>query len=243
MTLVFISHSSADEEHVQKIKSALTSQGFQPYVALMDPNPGRHISKKVEESIIKSDVFLLIVSRSSNNSPWVQQEIGFAKERLPIIPVSIDDSRAPALLEGVECINISSIDLGSVGGLITTAISKWNPHQKEKDSKVCDEGPYEIETGEYLEIPLLVMPGDVIAGRIEEIDGDGFDWYIVNESNLVDYKSSNGHRFNYILGEEDNGVSIVRKKIPERPKGPWYLILTMYNKRNNRIIHVRLRKE
>jgi len=241
MANVFISHCIADKDVVNEIRDILKSQDHTPYIAVQETHPGQHIPKKIISALNKSDAFIVIISHASINSTWVQQEIGYAMGRLPIIPIRIDDTNPPSLLQGVEYLKYSFSILQRIGKIIELAIKNFQPQLKGQ-TDVCDEGPYEIKSGCYKEVPLNVNVGDLITGRIEEIDGDEFDWYIVDEINLVEFINSGGHDFTYSKYDEDIGASQVKWKVPKRPKGPWYLILTLYGKQKSRIIRLILRK-
>lgn len=89
---------------VLRIKDALKSQGFSPYVATDVIEPAQHISRKIENAIDKSDAFVVLLTDNSVKSPWVQQEIGYAKSRIPVVPVKTQGVRPPALLEGCDCV-------------------------------------------------------------------------------------------------------------------------------------------
>ena len=237
MANVFISHCIFDKDVVNEIRDSLKSQGHSPFIAIQEAHPGQHIPKKILSALNKSDAFIVIISHASINSTWVQQEIGYAIGRLPVIPIRIDDTTPPSLLQGVEYLNYSASILQKIGKIIELAIKNFQPRLKGQ-TNVCDEGPYELESGCYEDILLNVNVGDIITGRIEEIDGNEFDWYIINEANLINFKRSGGRHFNYIDGEENTSASSIKRKIPKNLKGPWYLILTLYGKQKSRIIRV-----
>jgi len=242
MRTLFISHSSEDHHVVSKIKEDLQRNGFSSYIATQDPCPGQHISSKIERAIKESDAVIVIVSNASNKSPWVQQEIGYAKARKAIIPIRIDDSKPPAMLEGIDCLNYSPDLVRNIKEIIDIAI-KNSKQNSESEFEICDEGPHTINPGEYLPLPLNVESGETIIGRIEEENGETFDWYIVDETNLVEYKNNGIDDMTSPECDEDVGASQVKWKVLKRPKGPWYLILTMCGKKNPREIRVLLRHD
>jgi len=232
---VFISFSKDDIQAVSQVKTALEDQGFIPYVATQIVQPGQHISRKIEEAIRNSDAFVVILTANSVASPWVQQEIGYAKGKLPIIPLKAEGVRPPALLEGCDCVGLNDDSIRKLGSIIHDALKSFKLTQARE---VCDEGPHDIDPGTYTEIPLDVDEGDNILGRIEEVDGDEFDWYIVNEKNLVKFKK--GEDFSPAKSDEDTGASTVKWKV--KKQGPWFLLLSLYGKKNTRVVAISLRR-
>ena len=88
-----------------------------------------------------------------------------------------------------------------------------------------------------LKIGLNVKARDRIEGYLEEIDGDYFDWYIVDEDNMVECLK--GENFDYIDGDENVQASKVNCDIPN--DGPWYLMLDLGARRYDRKVKVNLR--
>jgi len=232
---VFISFSKEDMQTVVRIRDELKSQGFSPYVATDVIEPGQHISRKIENAIAKSDAFVVLLTENSVKSPWVQQEIGYAKSRIPVVPVKAEGVKPPALLEGCDCVPISEETLSGLGMTVKKAIKGFTlPSNRE----VCDEGPYVIEPGTYHWLQLNVVDGDHVTGRIEETDGDEFDWYLLNEKNFVKFRRGEvpaAARFDVNVG-----ASLVNWQV--KGKGPWFLVLSLYGKKNSREVTVNLRK-
>ncbi len=106
-------------------------------------------------------------------------------------------------------------------------------------SEICDPGPYTLKGGVYKEIPLDVSLGDHIVGRMDEAEGDDFDWYIVDEKNLVDFQ--NDEDFEAIAGGEHAKASFVHAHVDSA--GPWFLLLSNAGRQIERIIEVHLRRE
>ena len=103
---------------------------------------------------------------------------------------------------------------------------------------VCEPGPYEVEGGSIFEIELDVRKGERVKGHITEVDGDDFDWQIVNERNLVALR--NGDEFNSARGEDHVTATTVNWRASQ--DGPWFLVLDTYGRSNARVIRVNLRR-
>lgn len=103
---------------------------------------------------------------------------------------------------------------------------------------VCDPGPYEVEGASILEIELDVRRGERVRGHLAELDGDDFDWHIVNERNLVALRA--GEEFSEVKGEEHVTATSLQWKVSR--DGPWFLVLDTYGRSNPRVIRVNLRR-
>jgi hypothetical protein len=95
----FISYSHKDEEFVRHLYSALKSKRLQAWFAAEHMLPGRKLHEEIQNNIPLYDKLLLVLSRSSLNSNWVETEIrtAIAEERktgrrklLPIRIVGLD---------------------------------------------------------------------------------------------------------------------------------------------------------
>jgi len=241
MIEAFVSCSAEDADIVTQVTDAMTRKGIKPYLATSDQKPGQLIFEKVERAIRKSNVFVVILTENSIKSKWVAMETGYAKGKVPIVPIRVGHVNPAALIEGIECINLTEQNLDRLDSLIADAIrsfkSAWYSARMTELKKVCADGPYEIDAGGYVELPLSVTRGNLILGRLEEEDGDTFDWFILNEKNLVKFK--NKEDFNWITGNEDVAADTV--KWTPKSNGPYFLILSAFRKQYNRIVRASLR--
>ncbi len=117
------------------------------------------------------------------------------------------------------------------------AAKKERP-KKRTSGEICDTGPYETEGGEILYIELDVREGERIQGRIEEVDGDDFDWYIVDEANLV--LAMNREGFEHERGDHHVPGAVLQWEVLK--DGPWFLVLDLYRRFNPRKIEVHFRR-
>jgi len=100
---VFISHAVADAEIVEIISNVLREHKYQPWIADAQLLPGDHIGQTISEGIAAADVFLVILSKSSMDSDWVQYELQMAvlrevEKRLIVVPIVIGDVEPPVFL-------------------------------------------------------------------------------------------------------------------------------------------------
>lgn len=90
---VFISYSSRDIELVQKITRMLEDMKVPFWKAPEMIPAGSNYAREIPKAIQNCEVFLLILSQSSQNSVWVEKEIDSAIcYRKTIIPIKIDDT-------------------------------------------------------------------------------------------------------------------------------------------------------
>jgi len=105
MYRVFLSHSHADAEHGRLIKAEVEATGRATiYLAEEDIALGRPLAAKVQKAIRQSDAVVVLLTRSSETSAWVNQEIGYALRDKPVFPLveSGVEIRGFAMLAGLE---------------------------------------------------------------------------------------------------------------------------------------------
>ena len=85
---VFISYSSPDKMIAGQILSVSQNTDIRVYLYQNDQQFGKDITQKVKKEIMSSDCIIALLSASSQQSSFVNQEIGFAEgqDKL-IIPV------------------------------------------------------------------------------------------------------------------------------------------------------------
>ena len=91
---VFISHASKNFKVADEIRNILEARGVSCWIAPRDIAPGQQYGTSIIDGISKSSVFLLLLTKDSNLSTAVQNEVerafGYQKT---IIPVRISDVR------------------------------------------------------------------------------------------------------------------------------------------------------
>jgi uncharacterized protein YjbI with pentapeptide repeats len=93
---LFISYSHADREFVDKIGAFLTEKGIRYWRDIHDMKAGR-MEKQVDRAIRQNPTVLLVLSKNSLNSDWVEHEVrtarGLEKDmgRDVLCPVALDN--------------------------------------------------------------------------------------------------------------------------------------------------------
>lgn len=90
MYKVFLSYSTYDLDWANDLRNLLASPGLEVFISEYDLPPGKSLSSGITEKIKSADLFVLIWSRNSSRSIYVQKEVFFAKgEGISILPVVI----------------------------------------------------------------------------------------------------------------------------------------------------------
>jgi hypothetical protein len=94
----FISYSSKDTPLAERLYADLQSKGVRPWFAPEDLKIGEKIRVGIDESIRVHDKLLLVLSKNSVESEWVEKEVETAMEqerkqkRTVLFPIRLDDA-------------------------------------------------------------------------------------------------------------------------------------------------------
>ncbi|MFP2906089.1 toll/interleukin-1 receptor domain-containing protein [Pyxidicoccus sp. 3LFB2] len=110
---VFISHSSKDIDFALRLATDLRAVGHVPWISDWRIRVGDSIPERVSMAIEESDHFIVILSKSSVTSKWVERE-WHAKywsenknKNCSVIPILYEDCRIPALLRNIKYADFS----------------------------------------------------------------------------------------------------------------------------------------
>jgi hypothetical protein len=138
---VFISHSSKDLPVVRFIASQLLLYEIKPIIA-EDERPKtfpQYLPDKIRTLIQQSDCVMALLTKNGVYSNWVHQEIGYALDKKPLIPIVERDipSERLGFLQGAEYIPLYWEDIEhSIASLIS-----WTTYLKtEKEKKESLKG-------------------------------------------------------------------------------------------------------
>ncbi|MGO9782572.1 MAG: toll/interleukin-1 receptor domain-containing protein [Streptosporangiaceae bacterium] len=101
MGRVFISHSYIDRSFAEKIANDLSRRGLNVWYSEWQMKPGDSLTQKVSEGIISSGSMLVLLSKSSVQSKWVEKELSLAlcnslaSKNVQIVPVLIETCTFP----------------------------------------------------------------------------------------------------------------------------------------------------
>jgi hypothetical protein len=101
---VFLSHSSADKSFVSRLAIDLRSRRVPVWFDKWELKVGDSLTQKIEEGIDDSGWLVVVLSKNSVSSDWVQKELRAAQARelrdkhVFVLPVLIDDCKIPLFL-------------------------------------------------------------------------------------------------------------------------------------------------
>jgi hypothetical protein len=109
---IFISYSSKDRAKAKRIANILAENGMNP-IWDMNLRIGLNYVDQIKKNIAHAHVFLLLITSFSDESKWVQQEIGYSvASNIPILPVVIEDSSETVLpgemIQQIEAIRLDN---------------------------------------------------------------------------------------------------------------------------------------
>src|SRR5688572_2799966 len=108
---VFISYSHHDRKFVQRLANRLTKLGFTVWWDHWEIKVGDSIIQKVAEGIRNSAFLIVVISKQSVKSSWVQKELNTAlgqqltEKNITILPILIDKfnrNQIPSLLSDIK---------------------------------------------------------------------------------------------------------------------------------------------
>jgi hypothetical protein len=106
---VFLSHSHVDKRVARRIVRRLTAHGIRVWIDERELPLGATLTTSIREQIQKSDALLVIVSKDSAVSKWVEIEVEFAQTKDKVIfPIFIDASEKPERLQDLLGIDATS---------------------------------------------------------------------------------------------------------------------------------------
>lgn len=115
----FISYAGADEEFATKLYRSLQKLGVRCWFALENMRVGDPIKKTVEAAIDSTDRLILILSKASIESDWVEHEVKCALEREEkqhglqiLLPIRIDNTIKDAQFGWAKRLHVSHGDAG-----------------------------------------------------------------------------------------------------------------------------------
>src|SRR5712691_10075674 len=103
---VFISYTHANSGFVDSLVAGLQASGVDVWIDKWQIKVGDSIVKKINEAIHESDFLIVVLSKDSVRSKWVQEELSAATVRnieetrqAFILPILMEDCEIPELLK------------------------------------------------------------------------------------------------------------------------------------------------
>lgn len=87
---VFLSHKNEVKKEANTLRDKLSAYGVSSFVAHVDIQPTREWQDEIELALSSMDCLVALLTEKFHDSPWTDQEIGFALGRgVPVIPVRL----------------------------------------------------------------------------------------------------------------------------------------------------------
>ncbi len=129
---VFVSHSSKDEAIVRELRQALSDLGVETWADSERVSGGDPLAAVIREEIENADYLLVVVSRDSMESEWVEREIAHAKSLgKRIIPLTIGGVGGLSVrrLLSEELVRIPLENgAGAIGGVLPQILAAIGEH-------------------------------------------------------------------------------------------------------------------
>jgi len=123
---VFISYSRNDEIKVRALVKELENNGFYVWLDVFDIVPGEDWTKNLEKAIKNAGAFIVILTPSSVDSQPVRSEIIMAQdEKLPIIPVMMENCDSPIQIRTLQYILYDEQDMIDTVNRISENLSTY----------------------------------------------------------------------------------------------------------------------
>src|SRR5919112_5585033 len=109
---IFISYSTKDLILSKNLYTALQDRAISAWIDRMEIRPGDSLIKKIKEGIGSADALLVLITKNSVRSKWVQKEVRIAsslqrKEGAPrIIPLVVAPCKIPSSLKKIKYLSI-----------------------------------------------------------------------------------------------------------------------------------------
>ena len=167
---VFISYSSIDAEYVDRLADFLSGQGIQYWRAPQMIPAGSNYAREIPDAIKNCEVFLIVFSKNSQSSIWVEKEIDSAvRYRRNILPVCIDGEPLNDMFR-FYLNNVQMIPRQQENKAFLEIQKRIEPLVKSKAVKEPVGEPIE----ESIEEPVILETNPKTI-RINDSDGDDFD--------------------------------------------------------------------
>lgn len=109
---IFVSHASQDKRIAERVAMGLKAFDYDTWYDDWELLAGDSIVERIEAAISKTDVLLVLLSKSSVESQWVQRELstGLARQLsgkgVMVIPIVVEDCDIPQLLAGTKYVDL-----------------------------------------------------------------------------------------------------------------------------------------
>ena len=105
MSDIFISYSSSDRSKARALAQQLEQEGWSVWWDRVIP-PGQSFSSVLEEALTSARCVVVLWSRASASSDWVQTEAAEGKRRNILVPAMIEEAELPLEFKRLQAANL-----------------------------------------------------------------------------------------------------------------------------------------
>src|SRR5687768_13442056 len=106
MARLFLSYAHQDSAAAQDLAAAMTDCGHQVWWD-RELHGGARFATEIDRQLREADAVIVLWSRHSCESPWVQDEASEGRDSGRMVPVGLDDSRPPLGFRQYQSIDFS----------------------------------------------------------------------------------------------------------------------------------------
>lgn len=198
---LFISHSWDDKFFVNRLCANLLSESFNVWLDNLSTNVGESLLDKIFTSIDSSDFLLAVISKSSVNSKWCNDEINAAltlekrENRIIVIPILIDQTELPLKLGDRIYIDARQ-SLYSAFSIIVSTLSKYGV--KKRPSNIV---PLLFDSGAELDQELFRRSIDSIINKNKLVFWDIQDTLYIKLKEVVSKRAEDSSHCRNVFRE------------------------------------------
>lgn len=104
---VFVSYARADEKSARAIIELFERSGYNVWWDGLIPG-GERFGAEIAKALESARAVVVLWSRNSNESHWVQDEASWARDRHKLVPLSLDGAKPPLGFRQFQCIDVSN---------------------------------------------------------------------------------------------------------------------------------------
>jgi hypothetical protein len=156
---VFLSHSHVDKRVARRMVRRLTAHNIRVWIDERELQVGATLTASIRDQIHQSDVLLVIVSKDSAVSKWVELEVDFAEdEGKVIVPIFMDANFKPERFRDMLGIDATSpqVFAEAIDGLTRDLFSSFDQAVPPVDPAILTTGLRELAREEPDLAPLII---------------------------------------------------------------------------------------
>ena len=113
-TMLFLSHKADRKKEVKDLKDKLEKEyNISSFLAHEDIEPNKKWVEEIEKNLEEMTCLIAIISKGYHESPWTNQEIGFAKaRRIPILSIKFENDAPKGFIADKQALSCNWKDEG-----------------------------------------------------------------------------------------------------------------------------------